>query len=82
MKYQKGGLEVIINARTGFVDNRAINMGTYNHGTNDFSHTFLEMLPYYIYGNTTQDYIVAPHWNPINFPIRATPPEAYNWMFK
>jgi len=31
------------------------NLGTYNYGTDDFSHFFRDVLPYWIYGNSEDD---------------------------
>ncbi len=49
------GAELVFNRKTERLDLSPENMGTYNYGLNPFSHFFLDMLPYYFWGNTPDD---------------------------
>jgi RHS repeat-associated protein len=69
--------------RFGNLVTSAANMGTYNYGTNPVSHLFLDVVPYWINGNSPNDptkvdqRLFGPGPGP-NVPYRATYP-AYIW---
>lgn len=48
-------VEVKVYIKTEKKVKSAINMGTYNYGTNTLSHVALDMIPYYIWGNSSKD---------------------------
>lgn len=67
------GSEGVYNSTTGELDNSAGNMGTYNFIDGDVSaggHFFMDMIPYWIWGNTPDD--------PTSLPDRIYP--AGRWL--
>ena len=48
------GYEIVVDVNNALVTHPAV-MGTYNYGRNSLSHLFLDVVPYFIHGNSPQD---------------------------
>ena len=48
------GYEIVLDVNNALVTHPAV-MGTYNYGHNGFDHFFLDIVPYYIHGNSAAD---------------------------
>jgi hypothetical protein len=48
------GYEIVVDINNALVTHPAV-MGTYNYGHNNVTHIFLDIVPYYIHGNSAQD---------------------------